>query len=353
MSKDVRKINLDDFHAISSKEEKIKFLLKFAILAPSTHNSQPWLFKIKNNSCEILYDPKLSIPNADPEGRDLFISIGCAIENLILVSRYFGVFDSLSYRLSSNSNLVAEVGFKNLDTVDSQVNPNLERLVRMILARINARGIFLDKPIPLDTLAALSAVLNHEREEYDLDHLSIDFIKEKEKIIGLAKLTGEGIEIAYESKNFRKEMSNWFRNSFTFKKDGLPGYALKMPALVSLFFSTLVRFVNIGKKLASLNVKSISSAPLVCIISANQDEKPLIWVKTGRLAQRLMLEFNIIDYNTSIFVASIEMGETYKKVQYLTGITKRPQFFFVTGKIDSLHKPTPRFAVDERIVKNL
>jgi len=347
----IRDINPSDFLNLFSPEKKIKFLLRYAILAPSTHNSQPWLFKIKDNSCEVYYSADLKIPNADPEERDLFISIGCAIENLIIAAKYFNVFDSIHYRLSYNDNLVAEIKFKNLDSNDLKTNLELELLLNTVINRINARGIFRDEPVSQNIIINIFKKISEENEKYEIGGFDINFLKEKEKIEKLAELTGNGIKTAYRSKEFRKEMSKWLRNNFTFKKDGLPGYALKMPALISFFFPTLIRYINIGNKLADLNKRSIKSAPLVCVISAEEIERPLIWIKTGRLVERLMLEFNKEGYNTSIFVASIEMGDVYKKVQQVIDTQKRPQFIFVVGKVDSLHRPTDRFSVESKIIK--
>ncbi|MEK6883506.1 MAG: nitroreductase, partial [Nanoarchaeota archaeon] len=92
-----RRINFSDFPVKADLESQIKFLLNYAILAPSTHNSQPWLFKIKKSECQMYYDPRLVLPEADPKTRDLHISIGCAVENLILAAKYFNIFDSVSY----------------------------------------------------------------------------------------------------------------------------------------------------------------------------------------------------------------------------------------------------------------
>ena len=36
----------DEFPKKGALPEKISFILKYAILAPSGHNTQPWLFKI-------------------------------------------------------------------------------------------------------------------------------------------------------------------------------------------------------------------------------------------------------------------------------------------------------------------
>ena len=48
-----------------------RFLLRYGVLAPSTHNSQPWLFRIRGGRLSIYNDPKVEIKKADPEGRDL------------------------------------------------------------------------------------------------------------------------------------------------------------------------------------------------------------------------------------------------------------------------------------------
>lgn len=38
-----------DFPSSGTIEEQIRFLLNYGVLAPSIHNTQPWIFEIKNN----------------------------------------------------------------------------------------------------------------------------------------------------------------------------------------------------------------------------------------------------------------------------------------------------------------
>ena len=94
---------------------------------------------------------------------------------------------------------------------------------------------------------------------------------------------------------------------------------------------------------------SVDSVPLISVISAAKEDR-ISWFKIGRLAERLMLEFNSIGLNTSIFVASIEMG-LQKQLQEIVGSKFSPQFLFVIGKAQSLHKLTPRFSVEEKLWK--
>lgn len=341
MQKDIRDIDKNSFFNQKNLEEKIKFVLQYAILAPSTHNSQPWLFKIENNSCQIYIDPSVSIKEADPLGRDLYISLGCFLENLIIAAKYFKVFENINYRLNEEERLVAEIIFKDNSDIKN-TDGNFEKILNAIVKRFNARGIFEKEKISGDILNKIST-LN------DFENLKIDFGIDKGRIEKLAGLTAEGLKIAYANADFRKEMSKWINNNFSKKLFGIPGYSLRMPSLISIIFPILVRFFNIGKKLGWLNYQSMNSAPSVCVISA-KNNSPMIWLQTGRLAERLMLEFNSLNIKTSVFVASLEMGDLYKKVQEVLNTDYIPQFLFVAGYMDYVPpKMTPRISVENKI----
>ncbi len=335
-------INVDDFPKEKSIIYQIEFVLRYAILAPSTHNTQPWLFKIKESACEIYYNPKLILPEADAKTRDLYISMGCCIENLILTARYFNIFNSVEYGPFKNKEQVAVISFKNY-TGDN--NNQYEKIINTITKRINARGVFSSDSVPNDLLNTISSITR----DYLLDGINLHWVKDKTKIVTLASLTADGLRIAYLKPSFRREMSQWMNNSLTQKKEGIPGYALKMPLFLSFIIPTLVRWFNIGDFLAKKNYVSLSSAPLIAVITS-KNENPSIWLKVGRLAERLMLEFQSAGWQTSIFVAAIEMSDLYREVQKIIPTDNLPQFLFAVGKVDSLHKQTPRHALEEKII---
>lgn len=346
MPKNIRDIRTEDFFAAGSLSDKISFLLRFAVLAPSTHNSQPWLFKIEENSCKIYFDPALRIPQADPKGRDLYISLGSALENLVLAAKYFHVYKDAAYLASGSNNLAAEVFFQE-KTYDTKPNPIYEKLIEAIKKRVNSRGVFQQKPVPEDFLKKVSLAA----QEYLSSDFRLDIVKDAPTIRKISSLTAGGLKIAYQKSDFRKEMSNWMRNSMTRALDGIPGYALKMPLILSFIVPAMVRFLNLGGILAKLNYKSLSSAPLIYIISA-RESNPIVWLKTGRLAERLMLEFTAAGLKTSIFVAAIEMGDLYKNIQEILSTDFTPQFLFAAGFMKGNQRPTPRFSAEDKIIKN-
>ena len=45
-----------DFPASGTLTEKLQFLLNFAVLAPSIHNTQPWFFRVEGDTVELYAD---------------------------------------------------------------------------------------------------------------------------------------------------------------------------------------------------------------------------------------------------------------------------------------------------------
>jgi hypothetical protein len=66
-------------------------LVRYATLAPSSHNSQCWKFRLTQNVIAILPDLGRRCPVVDPDEHHLFVSLGCATENLLLAARANGL----------------------------------------------------------------------------------------------------------------------------------------------------------------------------------------------------------------------------------------------------------------------
>ncbi len=52
-------------------------------MAPSSHNTQCWKFRLEDGAISILPDLSRRCPAVDPDDHHLFVSLGCAAENLI------------------------------------------------------------------------------------------------------------------------------------------------------------------------------------------------------------------------------------------------------------------------------
>ncbi len=97
LTNDVWDVSERDFPATSPIETQLGFLLRYAILAPSAKNSQPWCFAVRQNRIHLLADMRRRQLIQDPGERELYISLGCALENLLVAAEHFGFRHGVTY----------------------------------------------------------------------------------------------------------------------------------------------------------------------------------------------------------------------------------------------------------------
>ena len=62
-----------------------------AVLAASPHNTQPWIFGVGADAIDVFVDPARGTGTVDPFGREQYVGLGCALENLVLGCRARGL----------------------------------------------------------------------------------------------------------------------------------------------------------------------------------------------------------------------------------------------------------------------
>jgi hypothetical protein len=94
----------------SDKAEGPLGLVRTAILAASPHNTQPWLFHIDGSTIDLFADLERNIGAIDSDLREMYIGVGCALENLLLAARAGGYSFQLSITpYPSNKTLAARI----------------------------------------------------------------------------------------------------------------------------------------------------------------------------------------------------------------------------------------------------
>ncbi|MCV7368694.1 NAD(P)H nitroreductase [Mycolicibacterium duvalii] len=61
--------------------ETLRSALALAARAPSVHNSQPWQWRVGEHSLHLYANPDLLLSHTDPDGRDLLLSCGAALNH--------------------------------------------------------------------------------------------------------------------------------------------------------------------------------------------------------------------------------------------------------------------------------
>ena len=105
-------------------------LIRYATLAPSSHNTQCWKFAFEDRSISILPDLSRRCPAVDPDDHHVFVTLGCAAENLVHAALAHGLKAEPSFDASSNGVSVS------LAPTAAQASP----LLNAIPARQSTRG---------------------------------------------------------------------------------------------------------------------------------------------------------------------------------------------------------------------
>src|SRR6516164_6861113 len=133
------------FPASGSAIDKARFAVRYAILAPSSHNTQPWRFIINGDELLVCADRTRSLPNIDPFDRELIISCGAALLNLRVALAYFRVpVEITTFPQSSDPDIVARIVFP----ASGPMLNDLAELFGAITKRATNRGPFIDKDLP-------------------------------------------------------------------------------------------------------------------------------------------------------------------------------------------------------------
>lgn len=77
--------------AVAAWPDRASALIRRAVLAPSSHNTQPWRFRISAQAIDLYADRSRALPVNDPADRELTISCGCALFNLQLAAAAEGL----------------------------------------------------------------------------------------------------------------------------------------------------------------------------------------------------------------------------------------------------------------------
>lgn len=328
-------ISEKDFPSKDSTADKLRFMLNYAVLAPSGHNTQPWLFKIIDDGIEIYADGSRALPVVDPDDRELIISCGAALSHLQLAMRHFGYADKTAILPEENSDLIARVTIAGRN--DSQQDDPLFSAITM---RRTNRSPFEDRAVQTGLLQSFLNIAKEHGAWFD--------IVEGDKKKTVADLVSEGDRIQMSDKKFRRELAAWIHPNRSHSRDGMPGYAHGMPDLASNLGPFLIRTFDIGKGQAAKDKQLAAGSPVLAILGTAGD-KARDWIHSGQSIGKILLRARVDGVWTSFLNQPIEVAELRSKLRDVTGRNNGfPQLLVRMGYGKEV-KPTPRRDVESVI----
>jgi len=64
----------------------VRTALALATRAPSVHNVQPWKWRVGAASLQLYSDPTRNLIHTEPDGRDMMVSCGAALNHCVVAS---------------------------------------------------------------------------------------------------------------------------------------------------------------------------------------------------------------------------------------------------------------------------
>jgi hypothetical protein len=335
------KIAESDFPFNGTNSEKLEFLINYAVLAPSSHNTQPWSFKIVNDAIELYADKTRALPIADPDYRELIISCGAALFDLRIAIRHFGYRDVVEILPDrDNIDLLARISLGSRRIVKLEEN----FLFRAIARRSTNRQDFDDCQLPDSLILELESATRSEGSWLQIMTEVIPKASRQEII----NLIDKGDRLQMADPLFRQELAHWIHTNNNPSHDGIPlhgqGINHNLDALAPLI-SWTIRSFNLGESQSAKDCKLASQAPVLMLISSENDN-PQAWIETGEALAHLLLRARIDDVWASFFNQPIQIPQLRSRLQTLFPEHGYPQIMLRLGYAKEAGI-TPRRSVDE------
>lgn len=293
--------------------KEIKELIHYATLAPSGHNTQPWLFSIREDTIEIKPDYKRRLPIVDPDDHALFISLGCALENLIIAANHFGFIVDINYNLLEEKEELIKVKLTRSNESEK------DSLFDAITKRQSTRNKYDGKPLREADIISLKEVTKQEGVIYKI------FIKDNE-IEPLIKFVREGNILQFKNKDFVNELVSWIRFSKTYAertRDGISSAVIGAPSIPQWFGKIIMKFSSGEKEAQKCEDAIRNSSGLVLFIS--EDNSKQNWINIGRSFERFALKATQLGLKHAHLNMPCEEFEVRKKLQKYLGLSKEQQ----------------------------
>lgn len=327
-------IDDSEFYELEGRDEQMEFLLRYAVLAPSGHNTQPWRFAIVPGGIEVFADYTRRLPQVDPADRELLMSVGAAILNLRVAAAHFGYESAVVYQRTDGDTPPAA-----LVTLRETCGPDqsLGRLFSAILRRRTNRHLFDGRPIDTDALSSLCDVAD-EYPEF------IHFLLPRDTA-RIAELVAQGDRMQMENRAVREELADWVRSTRTTAGDGICADALGIPEIFSSVAASVIRRMDLGGVQARRDAALVGATSLLIVMTAEDDRVSLL--RAGELLERLLLTTTLAGLQYSFMNQPVQVATLRHLLEPIVSAKHPPQLLLRIGYAPPVEQPMPRRDVAE------
>lgn len=271
----------------------IEQLLQAAVAAPSMHNTQPWLFRLRddNRVIELHADPARRLPYGDPRGRASHIACGAALFNLRLAAEVAGWQPDVRLLPDPDKPLL-------LATVQlggrCEAGETERELHAAIKQRHTNRQPFSSQPVPPGVLVELTEAARIEG--------AILHILDHNEAVRVLHLASEAERAQLSDPAYLEELARWAGGERD--RDGIPDSALgpRSPDR-----PTPARDFAPGRRPGPGRYAWFEGSPQLVVLSTRSGNTA-DWLRAGQALQRVLLSATARGISASPITQPVEVN---------------------------------------------
>ena len=278
-------------------------LIRYATLAASGHNAQPWQFLVTGSEIQIRPDSARRLAAVDPEERELWMSLGCALENLTLAARHSGFESEITYPDAYD--------FIRIKLLPAKAESGAH--FSAIPLRQNTRSAYDGRKLGASLLGEIAAIPLEKG-------ISLRVCESSSDLAQVIEYVNQGNRIQFADQAFMAELVQWIRfdkREALASLDGLYSRCSGSPQVPRWVGQAFVNGTAPEKQADSDAAKLRSSAGAIAIASDTEDRAA--WVRTGQIYQRLALRMTSLNVKSAFLNQPCEVPQIREQFQSALG----------------------------------
>ncbi len=300
----------------TSSSTRFRGLVHEATLAASSHNTQPWKFKLGQRSIGIFPDLTRRCPVVDPDDHHLFVSLGCATENLVCGALANGLYAHVDGRADR-----VEVAFEDTLPVRSPLYDALPE-------RQCTRSTYDGQPISAADLQLLERAARGPG-------IHPVVLTDRSDIETVIECVAQGTAAQIRDPKFVEELATWIRfNEAEAARtgDGLSTAATGAPSAPRWLGRILFRGLLTPRSENEKNARHLRSSTAVVIFFSDRND-PEHWIEVGRAYERFALQATALGIRNAFMNQAVEVAPLRAQLgAWLNAGERRPDLVVRFGR---------------------